>query len=162
MNARNATTILRQIYTICRNHEEALKDALQDFDRRKLKASDLDGLSRDDRRLLDQFAYRYTRLQDDMGARLIPSILYALGEEASTMPMLDRLDRMEQLGWLPSADEWADLRRIRNEFTHEYPESATERFERLDLAVNSARRLVEILESIGKKIVRSFSEEHQE
>jgi hypothetical protein len=36
------------------------------------------------------------------------------------------------------------LRRIRNEFTHEYPESPEERHERLELATRAARRLVEI------------------
>ena len=83
-------------------------------------AADLDALGKEDRRLLDQFAYRYTRLQDDMGARLIPAVLRALGEEITAMPMLDRLSRMEQLGWLPDAEEWADLRRIRNEFAHDF------------------------------------------
>jgi dTDP-4-amino-4,6-dideoxygalactose transaminase len=30
-------------------------------------------LNKEDRRLLDQFAYRYTRLQDDMGVKLVPA-----------------------------------------------------------------------------------------
>jgi len=79
------------------------------------------------RRLLDQFAYRYTRMQDDMGARLIPAILGALGEDVAAMSALDRLDRLEQLAWLPSADEWSELRRIRNEFTHDYPETSQDK-----------------------------------
>lgn len=110
---------LQQAYVVCRVHEEALRDAIDDLKQRKLAAADLVALGKEDRRLLDQFAYRYTRLQDDMGARLIPAALRALGEEISTMPMLDRLSRMEQLGWLPDAEEWADLRRIRNEFAHD-------------------------------------------
>ena len=59
-------------------------------------------------------------------------------------PMLDRLDRLEQLGWLDSAEEWPDPRRIRNEFTHEYPESMEQRWERFELAHHSAGRLCEI------------------
>jgi len=158
MNSGDEVAILRQTYTLCSTHLDALKDALQDLDLRELTAPDLGNLSRQDRRLLDQFAYRYTRLQDDMGARLFPSVLRALGENIPAMSMLDRLDRMEQLGWLPAADEWADLRRIRNEFTHEYPESAIDRFERLDLALKSAHRLVEIIESVGEKIIQRFPE----
>lgn len=102
------------------------------------------------------FAYRYTRLQDDMGTRLLPAVLRALGEEIAALPMIDRLSRLEQLGWLPSADEWADLRKIRNEFTHEYPETHEERFERLMLAISSAKRAVEILELVGQKIAQRF------
>ena len=147
---------LQQAYAVCRVHEEALRDALDDLRQRKLVAADLNTLGKADRRLLDQFAYRYTRLQDDIGARLIPAALRALGEEIATMPMLDRLSRMEQLGWLPDAEEWADLRRIRNEFAHDYPETMGERFERLQLAITSAQRLKEIFNSMSHKIHERF------
>ena len=119
---------LQQVVATCRTHHQALAEALEDPRQRALNAAELERLSKEDRRLLDQFAYRYTRLQDDMGARLMPAALRAMGEEITSMPMLDRLNRLEQLGWLPSADEWTTLRRIRNEFTHDYPETTTERF----------------------------------
>jgi len=44
-----------------------LQDALFDMKGRQLKLSETEHLSSVNRRLLDQFAYRYTRLQDDMG-----------------------------------------------------------------------------------------------
>jgi hypothetical protein len=149
---------LQQAYITCRLHENALHDAVDDLKKRNLAVTELETLGKDDRRLLDQFAYRYTRLQDDMGARLIPSVLGALGEEITTMPMLDRLNRMEQLGWLPDADEWADLRRIRNEFTHDYPEILEERFERLQLAIASAQKVREIFNAMSNKIRERFPE----
>jgi len=40
--------------------------------------------------LLDQFAYRYTRLQDDMGIKLMPAVLKALGEDVALMLHLCR------------------------------------------------------------------------
>ena len=104
---------LVQALAIGRIHREALGDALDDLRLRDLKAADLEPLSRADRRLLDQFAYRYTRLQDDMGAKLMPAVLRALQEDIPSLSMLDRLNRLEQLGWLPSAEEWGDLRRVR-------------------------------------------------
>lgn len=147
---------LGQARTLCRNHQLGLMDALDDLDQRHLTGADLVRLGKEDRRLLDQFAYRYTRLQDDMGAKLLPGALRAMGEEISAMSVLDRLDRLEQLDWLPSADEWAELRRIRNEFTHEYPETAAERLERLQLAIASAKRLLEILEGFNRRIGDHF------
>ena len=72
------------------------------------------------------------------------------------MPMLDRLSRMEQLGWLPDAEEWADLRRIRNEFAHDYPETMEEQFERLQLAITSAQTVTGIFNSISHKIRERF------
>lgn len=150
------TLSLRHALDTCLGHSGALREALNDLDRRGLTAADLENLAKEDRRLLDQFAYRYTRLQDDMGARLIPAVLRTLGEEVSGMAMIDRLNRLEQLSWLPSADEWAGLRIIRNEFTHDYPEKAEDRQERLLLAMTSARRLTEILAGFEENVRKRF------
>lgn len=121
MNPTPETLALRQTLELCQGHVQALNDALSDIKLRDFNAASYANLSKQDLRLLDQFAYRFTRLQDDMGARLIPAILKALGEDVAVMPALDRLARLEQLGWLPSAEEWAGLRHIRNEFSHDYP-----------------------------------------
>lgn len=147
---------LTQATAVCATHQESLGDALDDLDRRGLIADDLAKLNKADRRLLDQFAYRYTRLQDDMGARLFPAVLRALGEDVAAMPAIDRFARLEQLGWLPDAEEWTELRHIRNEFSHEYPETVEQRFARLELAFRSARRLIIILGGFSAKLSDRF------
>lgn len=150
------TLALQQALAVGRVHRQALEDALEDLHRRHLGAADLAALGKADRRLLDQFAYRYTRLQDDMGARLMPAVLRTLQEDITRLSMLDRLHRLEQLGWLPSAEEWADLRRVRNEFAHDYPETVEERFERLQLAQAAAQRLLDILAGFEQKVQQRF------
>lgn len=155
-----ALLALRQALAACLMHQQALTEALADLSKRRLESLDLENLGKEDRRLLDQFAYRYTRLQDDMGARLMPAALLSLGEEVAAMSVLDRLNRLEQLGWLPSADEWAELRRIRNEFAHDYPETAAERLERLQLAVESASRVLEVLAGFQTRIEQRFQASH--
>lgn len=147
---------LNQAAALCIQHREALNDALTDLASRQLNASDLGCLSKPDRRLLDQFAYRFTRLQDDMGTRLFPAVLRALGEEVSEVPALDRFARLEQIGWLPNADRWSELRRIRNEFAHDYPESLEERFARLSLAAEAADEALGILDHILARIRKRF------
>jgi DNA primase len=139
-------------FAACRAHADALRDALADLTLRQLTSHDLEHPAKTDRRLLDQFAYRYTRLQDDMGARLMPATLRALGEDIAPLSMLDRLNRLEQIEWLPSADEWSDLRRVRNEFTHDYPEALTEQYSRLCHALASAQRVLEILDHLSDRI----------
>nr|VFK18042.1 MAG: hypothetical protein BECKLFY1418C_GA0070996_103812 [Candidatus Kentron sp. LFY] len=143
---------LMQSIQVCRTHREALQDALVDLEGRRIELSDLARLDKADRRLLDQFAYRYTRLQDDMGTRLIPGILRALGEDVAAMPTVDRLNRMEQLGWLESAEEWSELRQIRNEFTHDYPDGIEERLTRLRLAMASGERISQIYEGFMQRL----------
>lgn len=55
-----------------------------------------------------------------------------------------------------SAADWAELRRIRNEFAHDYPETAAERYARLTLAMEAARRLIRVLEGIALRIAERF------
>ena len=51
-----------------------------------------------------------------------------------------------------------ELRRTRNEFTHDYPETTKERFERLQLALTAAEKVMAILEFMNQKIYRRFPE----
>ena len=143
---------LLQTHAVCQTHAETLTDALQDLQLRALTLDDYSHLGKEDRRLLDQFAYRYTRLQDDMGARLMPAVLKALGEDIGPMSAIDRFTRLEQLGWLGSADEWLAMRHVRNQFAHDYPDSATERFERLQAAAHAARQLVAVQQQFTNKL----------
>ena len=143
---------LMQIHAVCQTHAETLAEALQDLQLRALTLDDYSHLAKEDRRLLDQFAYRYTRLQDDMGARLMPAVLKALGEDIGPMSAIDRFTRLEQLGWLGSADEWLAMRHVRNQFAHDYPDSATERFERLQAAALAARQLVAVQQQFTNKL----------
>ncbi len=148
MNANPQLLALQQIHDLCQGHAEALHDALQDMATRELTLAEYSHLSKEDRRLLDQFAYRYTRLQDDMGARLMPAVLKAL----AAMSAIDRFARLEQLGWLSSADTWNELRQIRNQFTHDYPDGTAERFERLGAAVEASRQLLSVMDQFNQRL----------
>ncbi len=67
---------------------------------------------------VDAFVARFGRLQDTLGAALLPRLLDALLEPAGTV--LDNLNRAEKLGWVNSAAGWASLRQLRNRMVHEY------------------------------------------
>lgn len=152
MNRTPEQLALQYSLALCQGHADALQDALQDIKVRGIGVDDYAHLGKEDRRLLDQFAYRYTRLQDDMGAKLVPALLKALGEDVAIMSALDRFARLEQLGWLLSADDWQTLRQIRNQFAHDYPDNPTERFERLQAAIHAAAQLIEVLTQFQRKI----------
>ena len=48
----------------------------------------------------DQFVLRYTKLQDAIGSRLFPAVLTLLQEPYEDKPMIDKLNRLEKLGYL--------------------------------------------------------------
>jgi hypothetical protein len=143
---------VQQIHALCQGHVEALQDALRDMGQQALTPANYAQIGKTDRRLLDQFAYRYTRLQDDMGARLMPAILKMLGEDVAAMSALDRFARLEQLGWLPSAEAWSGLRQIRNQFTHDYPDDPDQRFQRLQAAIQAAGELLHIMAHMSRQL----------
>lgn len=69
----------------------------------------------------DQFILRFTKLQDAFGAQLYPALLAHLQEPYEDRPMLDKLNRLEKMGYLASAEQWQTLRVIRHRLTHDYP-----------------------------------------
>lgn len=105
----------------CDRHCAALLEALQDWHSRS--TPDAQALESDSslRRLTDQILYRFTKLQDAMGERLIPATLGWLQETYEAWPMRDRLDRLEKLGFL-DVNAWLNWRDVRNRLAHEYPD----------------------------------------
>lgn len=95
---------------------------------------------------LDQYIFRFSKLQDTIGALLFPQILDALAEPVTDKAFIDILNRLEKLGILDSAFSWVQLRKIRNDIAHEYPASLIERIEGINFLLNSMDGLKQIIE----------------
>lgn len=104
----------------------------------------------------DQFLLRFTKWQDAMGLRLFPAALGYLQEPYDDRPMLDKLHRLEQLGYLPSLEDWQRVRAIRNHFAHDYPEDDAIKAAYLNEAVAAVEKLNAIFERF-RPIVASAS-----
>ena len=74
-------------------------------------------------RILDQLVFRFGKLQDAIGIRLLPTLLQLLQEWQENEAFLDKLNRAEKLGLLYSVEQWQRLRELRNQITHEYPDN---------------------------------------
>jgi hypothetical protein len=82
----------------------------------------LNALSDEQTAVVDQFLYRFAKLQDCIGLRLIPTLYALLESDTTAHPFIDILNRLEKLGVLASAEDWQYFRSLRNNFAHEYPE----------------------------------------
>ena len=69
---------------------------------------------------IDQFLFRFSKLQDAMGQKLFRVILIFLNEDIEAKPFIDILNLMEKLHLLDSANDWKELRDDRNELAHNY------------------------------------------
>jgi hypothetical protein len=96
----------------------------------------------------DQFVLRFTKLQDAIGARLLPAVLSFLQEPYEDRPMLDKLHRLEKLGFLPNVELWNALRAIRNHFAHDYPQDDALKAAYLNEAVSAVPQMEALLAKI--------------
>ena len=121
-------------------HLGALKLALRDW--QAAPAPSLAVLDTDPEKLrvLDQLLFRFMKLQDAVGLRLIPATLAALSEPFEEWPMIDRLNRLEKLGFV-DVNDWLRWRESRNRLAHEYPDQPDVRFAAILSAVAAASDL---------------------
>lgn len=99
---------------------------------------------------IDQFVFRFSKLQDAIGQKLFKATLDCLGEEASGRPFIDIFNRLEKLGVVEDMTRWQELRIIRNETAHEYDQNKYELAEKLNKLINSKGSLVDYLNTIVK------------
>ena len=107
----------------CKKHIQRINTALKFLEPLfPLTEEALNALSDEQTAVLDQFLYRFAKLQDCIGLRLIPAVYALLESDTSAHPFIDILNRLEKLGVLTSADDWQYFRSLRNNFAHEYPD----------------------------------------
>lgn len=135
-----------------------LEDALRQCDRHAQRMSramaqipfPLDGheLAEDNENLItliDQFVFRYTKLQDAMGEHVLRQFcVQVLLELVEDSPIADVLFLLERRRYLTSAD-WRMQRAMRNTLTHEYPEQVTWQAETLNRARVMSLQLIDWL-----------------
>lgn len=124
-------------------HANTLAESLAEWD--ASAPEDLQRLEADREllRLSDQILFRFLKLQDALGERLVPATLAALDEPFEEWPMRDRLNRLEKLGFL-DVNDWLAWREVRNRLAHEYPDRPELRFAALLAAMQAARAVVDL------------------
>ena len=103
----------------CLLHQRRLHTAWQEL--LQSRGLESDKLNEEQVRIADQMVYRFGRLQDAIGTRLLPALLQIMQEWQDNEAWIDKINRAEKLGLLPSAEIWMLLRELRNQTAHEYP-----------------------------------------
>lgn len=98
----------------------------------------------------DQIIYRFSKLQDCMGAKLFKSVLLYEGENVNK-PFLDILNQLEAIDII-NVDEWFEIRDLRNEIAHDYEDNDEIAINILNTIYKLKIDLKEILDSILKLV----------
>ncbi len=134
---------------LCKRHADRLTWAMSQLAHKFPLSSDaISALNDNELAVLDQFSTRFAKLQDAMGAKLFPAVLELTKEQGNYPAFLDKLNRLEKIGAIESADQWLVLREMRNEFSHDYPEDPALQAAILNKAYLLASELLAILNKI--------------
>lgn len=147
---------LRREFEICDKHILRINEALGELHvALPMSVDSYAQLETGQVRCLDQFIFRFSKLQDAMGAKIFRYLLEYLDEDVSALPMRDILNKMERYLFIPSADEWNYIRELRNEISHDYPllevDSVT--------ILNELLSKVSVLQAIYERLKTSFFSE---
>lgn len=145
-------------FEVCDRHIIRIKEALDELSAiLPIQCDKYQTLTSDEVRCLDQFIFRFSKLQDAMGAKLFRYILEHLNEDISSLPMRDILNRLERYNIIPSVSEWIYVRELRNEIAHDYPIDDQEVVQAINELINKTDLLLEIYKELKK---RFYSEEY--
>lgn len=134
----------------CEKHAERLRWALLTLAAlRPLTPAKIPQLDEVTIAVVDQFSVRFAKLRDAMGAKLLPGILEITGEYGDLVAFIDKLNRLEKLGAIHSAARWLELREMRNQFSHDYPEDPAIQASLLNKGFSQAEVLLEELERVN-------------
>ena len=106
-------------------------------------------LSEDEIEHIDQYLFRFSKLQDTIGKRLFKAIFSLLEEEVEDLSFIDILNRLEKLTILESAEQWLELRKIRNTLSHTYEDEPEE----MSIAINAIFNKKQSIESIYNRLI---------
>lgn len=98
---------------------------------------------------IDQFLFRFGKLQDQLGEKAFIQYLESIQEgHYKNRPFIDILNRLEQLGILNSKEDWIFLRTLRNQIAHEYEDEYEEMAITLNLMVEKVQILFDVLQRL--------------
>ena len=140
----NKKEILQRRFSKLDKHYRALKEYNELIDE-LLKEKNIyeqftfNTLKAQERAILDAYLKRFASLQDFLGAKIFPLLLEVAG--IHTKKMSEILSHIEREGVIDTLESWVELRDVRNELEHDYPEELEEALNDLKYCVDSFEKI---------------------
>jgi len=103
---------------------------------------------------IDQFIYRFSKMQDSMGRRLLPALYSYLESDTSVKPFLDILNRLEKIGVITSGKDWQFFRNLRNNLAHDYPAGIQQTVDTLNILMERIDTFIDIFITVKTRFER--------
>jgi len=102
---------------------------------------------------LNALIFRFSKLQDLLGAKIFRTYLEYSGFNTQGISYFDILREIEKED-IVDIDSWGELRELRNKIAHDYPEELDEMIESINLFIDRSAVLVHI----AQKVEQNFYE----
>ncbi|MCF6267459.1 MAG: nucleotidyltransferase domain-containing protein [Desulfuromusa sp.] len=136
----------------CDRHLQRIEEAYDDINPLlPLSVEKYINLTKDEVQAIDQYLFRFAKLQDTLGDKLFRLILKEYEPTDEILPFIDMLNKLEKLGFINSAREWMNLRKIRNEISHQYDDEPEEMSQAINNILNHKEIIKEIYLKVKKK-----------
>lgn len=144
-------TLLSDYLKVADIHAARLKGALvQCAHFIPLSAEGLAKLPLEQVAFLDMMTMRFGKLQDIIGVKIFSLMLELLGEDAGSF--VDKLNKLEKLGYIDDVNWWMALREIRNQIMHDYPDDYEAIVLHLAMLTTKANELLLFWDGLKHKI----------
>ena len=136
----NKKEILKKRFEKLEKHYIALQEYKNLIDE-LLKESDIydqftfNNLKPEKRAILDAYLKRFASIQDFLGTKIFSLLLEIAGINNSKMSEV--LSNIEKENIIDSLENWIELREVRNELEHDYPEELQEALDDLKYCIDS-------------------------
>ncbi len=111
---------LDKYFKECGKHIQRIEEAYSDLEPIiPLSAQKYIELNKQEVQALDQYLYRFSKLQDTMGDKIFRMLVKQYQQSEQQLPFIDMLNTLEKLKFISSAKEWVYLRKVRNDIAHQ-------------------------------------------
>lgn len=140
---------LQKYFNECDKHLQRIHEAYEDIcDSLPLTAQKYTELKKNEVQAIDQYLFRFSKLQDTIGEKIFKLIISQYNSTEEPITFADMLNQLEKFDFIFSAKEWMNLRKIRNDISHQYDDEANE----MSLAINNIFTQYGVIKNIYLKL----------
>ncbi|MDQ1339861.1 MAG: UDPglucose 6-dehydrogenase [Campylobacterota bacterium] len=144
--------VLQKYFSECDRHIQRINEAYDNIKNfMPITALEYTMLDKAQVQALDQYLFRFAKLQDTLGDKIFKRIVSNYEENTSSLPFVDILNKLEKAEYIFSAKEWINLRKIRNNIAHQYDDEPEEMSQAINEIVSSKDVLLKIYNKVKQK-----------
>ncbi len=148
---------LEKYFNECDRHIQRINEAYEDMKSFiPLNAKKYQNLNKDQVQDIDQYLFRFAKLQDTMGDKIFKSIIRRYENSNEPHTFIDILNKLEKYRFIENTKEWINLRKIRNTISHQYDDEPEEMAEAINNIVNKKETIEDIYSTIKKRYREVF------